>query len=326
MEVNNIDFSVIIPAYNEAGNLSPLVKRIKEVMAEVKGGYEIVIVDNGSFDSSPFVLNDLLRNHNSLVVLTLSRNFGCDGAIMAGLENARGERLIIMDGDQQDPPEEIPRFISKMDEGYDIVYGVRKKRTEGLFIRIMMKFFYHIWQKVSEIEVPKDAGNFGIISKDVLNIIKGMPERNKFFRGLRAWTGYPAVGLVYKRVKRPIGESKFSFISYFNAALNGITSFSIIPIRIFSYVGFFGITLCIAIGLFMFITRLAQVLGFSILPYTIPMGGTTTALLVIVCICIVFIGFGIVGEYVGAILKEVKHRPDFIIRNISRSSEKHHTD
>ena len=230
MEIKDIDISIIIPAYNEAGNLTPLVKRIEGVMAGVKGAYEVIIVDNGSSDSSAFVLNDLLRNHSSLVVLTLSRNFGYDGAIMAGLENALGKRLLIMDGDQQDPPEEIPRFISKMDEGFDIVYGIRKKRTEGWLKSIMLKSFYRIWQKVSEIEVPKDAGNFGIFSRDVLNIIKSMPERNKFFRGLRAWTGYPSTGLVYKRVERPVGETKFSFFSQMNAALNGITAFSIILI------------------------------------------------------------------------------------------------
>jgi dolichol-phosphate mannosyltransferase len=326
METNNIDFSIIIPAYNEAGNLTPLVERISRVMGGVEGEYEIVIVDNGSSDSSAFVLNSLLRSHSSLVVLTLSRNFGYDSAIMAGLENSRGKRLIIMDGDQQDPPEEIPRFISKMDEGFDIVYGIREKRSEGWFISIMMKWFYRVWLKVSEIEVPKDAGNFGIFSRDVLNIIKGMPERNKFFRGLRAWTGYPAVGMVYQRVERPIGKTKCSFSSYFNAALNGITSFSIIPIRIFSYAGFFGIIMCLVMGAFLFFTRLAEVLGLGILPYKIPVGGTTTGLLIIVSICIVFVGFGIIGEYVGAILKEVKRRPDFIIRNISRSSDKQHTD
>jgi polyisoprenyl-phosphate glycosyltransferase len=326
MKINNIDISIIIPAYNEAGNLTPLVERIERVMTGVKGKYEIVIVNNGSSDSSAFVLNDLLRNHSSLVVLTLSRNFGYDGAIMAGLENALGKRLVVMDGDQQDPPEEIPRFISKMDEGFDIVYGVREKRTEGWFKSIMAKWFYRIWQKVSEIEVPRDAGNFGVFSRDVLNIIKEMPERNKFFRGLRAWTGYSTVGLVYKRVERPAGETKFSFFSQVNAALNGITSFSIVPIRIFSYVGFFGIIVCIVIGVFLFFTRLAQMLGYGILPNYKLLPGTGTALLVIISLCIIFIGFGIVGEYVGAILKEVKHRPDFIIRNISRGNENHHTD
>ncbi len=326
MKINNIDISIIIPAYNEAGNLTPLVERIARVMTGVKGKYEIVIVNNGSSDSSAFVLNDLLRNHSSLVVLTLSRNFGYDGAIMAGLENALGKRLLIMDGDQQDPPEEIPRFISKMDEGFDIVYGLREKRTEGWFKSIMMKWFYRVWQKVSEIEVPKDAGNFGVFSRDVLNIIKEMPERNKFFRGLRAWTGYPATGLVYKRIDRPIGKTKFTFFTQLNAALNGLTSFSIIPIRIFSYIGFFGIIACIVLGSFLIFVRVAQVLGFDILLNMPLLPGTSTSLLVIVSICIIFIGFGIVGEYVGAILKEVKHRPDYIIRNISRGNDNHRRD
>jgi dolichol-phosphate mannosyltransferase len=231
-----------------------------------------------------------------------------------------------MDGDQQDPPEEIPRFISKMDEGFDIVYGLREKRTEGWFKSIMMKWFYRVWQKVSEIEVPKDAGNFGVFSRDVLNIIKEMPERNKFFRGLRAWTGYPATGLIYKRIDRPIGKTKFTFFTQLNAALNGITSFSIIPIRIFSYVGFFGIIACIVMGSFLVFIRVAQILGFDILLNMKLLPGTSTSILVIVSICIIFIGFGIVGEYVGAILKEVKHRPDYIIRNISRGNDNHRRD
>src|SRR3989339_515178 len=156
--------------------------RIEKTMSSVQGTYEVIIVDNGSYDSTPLILDNLAQRYQSLVAVTLSRNFGYDNAISAGMDFVSGEKVIIMDGDQQDPPEVIPDFINKAKEGYDIVYGIRKKRTENRIIGFQMKLFYRIWKSMVSFNVPADAGNFGIISRRVADIIIKMPEQNKFIR------------------------------------------------------------------------------------------------------------------------------------------------
>ncbi len=317
-----VDYSIVIPAYNEQGNIKPLLERIEKVMADVEGTYEVVIVDNGSFDGTPVILNELVGKYPSLVIVTLSRNFGYDGAITTGLEYAQGSWVIIMDGDQQDPPEVIPQLIDKAKEGYDIVYGIRAKRTERWFLSLQMKIFYRIWKKIVNINVPKDAGNFSIISREVVDIIKRMPERNKFIRGLRAWTGYSSMGLIYQREERILGKTKFSFLAYLNHALNGITSFSTVPLRMFTYTGLVGLLMCSTFGLFLLLTKVFELFGIRLLSYNIAKGGTTLGLLVLTVISINLLGFGIIGEYIGRIFEEVKNRPDFLVRKVVRSSDR----
>ena len=320
IENSGIEYSIVIPAYNEEKNLRPLIERIAKVMAAVGAAYEAVVVDNGSYDTSPAILDELISEYPFLVVVTLSRNFGYDGAITAGLEHAKGKRVIIMDGDQQDPPEVIPKFIEKAREGYDIVYGLRKKRTEGWFLGLQMKLFYRIWKAIVSFDVPRNAGNFSIISREVLEIINRMPERNKFVRGLRAWTGYSSVGIEYERDERTLGKTKFSFLGYLNHALNGITSFSTFPLRMFTYAGGIGMLICLGFGLFLFLTKMSELLGWSILSYKIERGTTTLALLIIFSFSIVLLGLGIIGEYIGRILEEVKKRPNFLVRKVTRGS------
>jgi len=314
---SSVDFSLIMPAFNEEGNIGPLVERIEKVMSGISCSYEIIVVNNGSNDSTPFVLEKLLKTYPQLVAITLTRNFGYDGAIIAGLENSRGKKIIIMDGDQQDPPEVIPEFISKSEEGFDIVYGIRSKRTEGWFISVQIKIFYRLIGKIVNFDLPRDAGNFGIITREVVDIINDMPERNKFIRGLRAWSGLSSTGLVYNRNNRPSGESKFSFFSYFNNALNGITSFSTVPLRLFTYAGIFGICVSLLTALFFFVTKLGEILGYSLLEYKIASGSTTLGILLLAAISLNFLGFGVVGEYVGRIFEEVKNRPYYLIRKVA---------
>jgi len=317
-----VNYSVVIPAYNEQENMKPLLERIEKVMSDVEGKYEIVIVDNGSFDGTPVILNELVGKCPSLVIVTLSRNFGYDGAITTGLEYAQGSWVIIMDGDQQDPPEVIPQLIDKAKEGYDIVYGIRAKRTERWFLALQMKIFYRIWKKIVNINVPKDAGNFSIISREVVDIIKCMPERNKFIRGLRAWTGYASKGLIYQREERVLGKTKFSFLAYLNHALNGITSFSTVPLRMFTYTGLVGMLMCSMFGLFLFLTKVFELLGVRLLSYNIAKGGTTLGLIVLTSVSVNLLGFGIIGEYVGRIFEEVKKRPNSLVRKVVRSNDR----
>jgi polyisoprenyl-phosphate glycosyltransferase len=315
-----VNYSIVIPAYNEQENVGPLLERLERVMMDVEGTYEIVIVDNGSFDGTSVILDELVRKYQSLVIVTLSRNFGYDGAITTGLEYAQGSWVIIMDGDQQDPPEVIPEFIEKIKEGYSIVYGVRNKRTEGWLLALQMKIFYRVWKQIANIDIPKNAGNFCVISGDVVEIINRMPERNKFIRGLRAWTGYPSAGIVYHREERKIGETKFSFFSYVNHALNGITSFSTVPLRVFTYLGIFGLITCFIFGLYVISIRVLSMIGLGVLDFKYAGGWATLSLLILTLISINFLGLGIVGEYIGRIFEEVKNRPNFLVRKVVRSS------
>jgi|TARA_B100000315_G_scaffold249151_1_gene279954 dolichol-phosphate mannosyltransferase len=316
-----VDYSLVIPAFNEEKNIGPLVERIKKVMSGLSCTYEIIIVDNGSHDSTPLELKNLLKTCPELVVITLTRNFGYDGAIVAGLENIKGQKIIIMDGDQQDPPEVFPEFISKSKEGFDIVYGIRLKRTEGRFISILIKIFYRLMKKMVNFDLPKDAGNFGIMNREVADVIRRMPERNKFIRGLRAWSGFSSVGLVYERDERPQGHSKFSFFAYLNQALNGITSFSTVPLRLFTYIGVGGIAISLLAALYVFVIKIFEFAGVSLHSGQIPRGTTTVAIIVLAGISLNFLGFGIIGEYVGRVFEEVKNRPSYIIQNIAYGKE-----
>jgi len=323
IEENSIvNYSLVIPAYNEEENIKPLVARIEQVMSKINATYEIVIVDNGSYDNTLNILEELIGKHPSLVIVTLSRNFGYDGAITTGLEYARGSWVIIMDGDQQDPPEVIPQFIEKAKEGFSIVYGIRAKRTEGWFLSMQMKAFYKIWKRIANIDVPKNAGNFCIMSRDVVDIINRMPERNKFIRGLRAWTGYPSTGIVYERDERTLGKTKFSFIGYVNHALNGITSFSTVPLRMFTYIGALGLIMCFLFGLYIVFIRVLSLLGVEIFDFKYAGGWATLAILILTLICTSLLGLGIIGEYIGRILEEVKSRPNFLVRKVVRASDR----
>ncbi len=326
VEQRAVDYSLIIPAYNEEENIGPLVERIEKVLSMYSFEYEIIVINNGSYDSTALVLGKLLNVCPRLVVLTLTRNFGYDGAIIAGMENAKGKKVIIMDGDQQDPPEVIPEFISKSDEGFDIVYGIRSKRTEGWLVATQIKFFYRLIAKLVNFDLPKDAGNFGIMTREVVEIINQLPERNKFIRGLRAWSGFSSTGLVYTRDERVHGSSKFSFFSYLNHALNGITSFSTAPLRIFTYIGIVGIMFSLLAGLFFTITKVSTMLGADLLNYEIASGTTTLVLFLLMGISLNFLGFGIVGEYVGRIFEEVKNRPHYLIKCISYGKRKETID
>lgn len=314
------DYSFVIPAFNEEKNLAPLIDRVKKVMYLENRTYELIIIDNGSFDSTPKVLDQLLQENEMLVVLTMSRNFGYEGAIGAGFEFVRGKKIIVMDGDQQDPPEALPEFIKKSEEGYEIVYGIRRTRTENWFISILIKAFYRIIKKIVAFDMPKDAGNFGIVTRNVVDTINNMPERNKFMRGLRAWTGFSSVGIVYKRNQRVQGKSKFPFTAYVNHAINGITSFTTVPLRMFTYLGVGGICISILFGIFVFITKIADTLGYKLLSYSIADGATTITLLVLSVLSINLFAFGILGEYIGRIFEEVKQRPNYLLHNIRYGS------
>ncbi|MFA6436200.1 MAG: glycosyltransferase family 2 protein, partial [Candidatus Gracilibacteria bacterium] len=216
--------SVVIPCYNEALNIPELHERLVSVFNQVQVLYQIIFVENGSKDNSKEILKDLARKDKNVMVPILSRNFGPQGAFTAGMNFATGDAVILMDGDLQDPPEMIPQFIEKWQQGFPIVYGVRTKRKGSLFRRIGYKLFYRLFRKMSYLDIPLDAGEFGLLDQKVVKVMRSLPERDRYLRGLRAWTGFKHTGVPYHRPDRKYGETATSFFDNFHWAMLGLFS------------------------------------------------------------------------------------------------------
>lgn len=300
--------SIVIPVFNEQENLQVLLQRLTHVMEESGPDYEIVFVDDGSRDSSLKLLKEMAMKDERIVVIELARNFGHQVAISAGIDHARGRGVIIMDADLQDPPEVLPRFIEKWREGHDVVYAVRTNRKEAWLKRSAYNFFYRLLQRIADIEIPLDAGDFCIMDRRVVDILVGMPERNRFVRGIRSWVGLDQVGLAYEREARYAGEPKFTLSRLVYLALDGLISFSYVPLRMISLLGL-GVSL---VSIFLAIGYTIQKLtrGLS------PPGFATTVVAIFFLAGIQLVTIGVIGEYVGRIFEEVKRRPLYIIRQV----------
>ena len=301
--------SIVIPVYDEQDNLPILYDRLCRVMESTEPQYEIVFVDDGSQDDSLRLLSDLANQDPRLVVVELARNFGHQVAISAGIDHARGRGVIIMDADLQDPPEALPRFIEKWREGHDVVYAIRTNRKEGWFKRTAYSMFYRLLQRIASIDIPLDAGDFCIMDRRVVDILVSMPERNRFVRGIRSWVGLDQVGLAYDRDARYSGKPKFTLNRLLYLAMDGLISFSYIPLRTISLLGF-GVSL----------VSLLLAIGYTIQKLTrglTPPGFATTVVAIFFLAGIQLITIGVIGEYVGRIFEEVKRRPLYIIRRVT---------
>lgn len=302
--------SVVIPAYNEEAVLDELEKRLKEVMATNSNyDFEIITVENGSWDSSFEKLIRINKEDPRFKIVQLSRNFGCDGAITAGLKYAKGDAAVIMNADLQDPPEMIPEFIKKWEEeGYEIVYGIIQKREGVSFTRkilssIAYKIIYHLSNKM----IPTNVSDFRLIDKKVYTIVNKMEERNKFLRGIVAWTGFKQIGIPFDRPPRFAGEPSANFWGVFRVAINGIFSFSYFPLRAVSVLG-------IVVSASAFIMGIIEIYLF--LRYgRVVHGFTTTILVILFLFGTLFFILGIIGEYIARIYDEVKQRPNYIVKN-----------
>ncbi len=308
--------SIVIPIFNEEENLHQLYQRLTAASPSWNEDYEIVLVDDGSSDSSLAIMCDYAAKDSHVRVIKLSRNFGHQPAISAGIQEAKGDAVIIMDGDLQDPPEELHRFLAKWREGYQVVYAVRTKRKEGFFKKLAYSSFYRLLAKISDIEIPLDSGDFCVMDRKVVNtIVKEMPEQVRFVRGLRAYAGYKQIGVSYERAERAAGEVKYTFKKLVQLALDGLFGFSHMPLRLATYMGFFISIPSFLIGIFFVIHR---IVGFKLLGHTpeeIP--GTTTLTFGMYFLGgITLIILGILGEYIGRIYIEVKKRPFFVIDEI----------
>ncbi|MFT4733227.1 MAG: glycosyltransferase involved in cell wall biosynthesis [Algoriphagus sp.] len=308
--------SIVIPIYNEEENLQNLYSRLTAAAPSWNEDYELVLVDDGSDDGSLERMKGFAKSDTRVRIVKLSRNFGHQPAISAGIQEAKGDAVVIMDGDLQDPPEELYRFLEKWREGYQVVYAIRTKRKEGFFKRIAYSTFYRILAAISEIDIPLDSGDFCVMDRKVVNaIVNEMPEQIRFVRGLRAYAGFKQIGVKYERAERAAGEVKYTFKKLMELALDGLFGFSNVPLRLATYFGFVIAIPSFFIGIFFV---LARIIGFKILGHTpaeIP--GTTT-----LTVGMFFLGgvtliiLGILGEYIGRIYIEVKRRPFFVIDEI----------
>jgi len=304
------ELSVVIPVFNEEENVTVLHSRLTTVLEETHIDYEIIFVDDGSNDDSLNQLQNLSVKDKRVSVVELARNFGHQTAITAGLDYAQGKAVIVIDGDLQDPPEALPQFIAKWRQGYDVVYGIRERRKENWLKRIAYAGFYRLLRRVSNIEIPLDSGDFCIMDRRVVDLLRGMPERNRFIRGIRSWVGLNQVGLPIERHARIAGKPKYTFRRLMLLALDGLVSFSYLPLRIITILGFSISLLSIFAAVFYAIKRLMTGLG--------PPGFATLVVAVFFLAGVQLITMGVIGEYVGRIFEEVKQRPLYIVRKITR--------
>ncbi|MFN3488916.1 MAG: glycosyltransferase family 2 protein [Emticicia sp.] len=308
--------SIVIPIYNEEENLQNLYTRLTNAAPSWKEDYEIVLIDDGSRDSSLTMMRVMAEKDTHVRVIKLSRNFGHQPAISAGIQEAKGDAIIIMDGDLQDPPEELYRFLDKWREGYDVVYAVRTKRKEGFFKKLAYSSFYRLMAAISDIEIPLDSGDFCVMDRKVVNVlVHDMPEQIRFIRGMRAYAGFKQVGVTYERAERAAGEVKYTFKKLVQLALDGLFGFSSFPLRLSTYLGISIAIPSLIIGVFFLVHRL---FGFKVFGHT----PEETPGLASLAVGMFFLGgvmltmLGIIGEYISRIYIEVKKRPFFVIDEI----------
>lgn len=307
MKTNPI-LSLICPCYNEQEVVISFITKLDTILKETRLSYEIIIVNDGSIDSTFEKIIELKNIFINIRILNLSRNFGKEAALTAGLDKSLGDIIIPIDVDFQDPPELIPKLIKKYHEGYDIVLAKREDRTNDHFLKsFSAKYFYKLHNKISDVEIPDNVGDFRLISKRVLEALKKLPENQRFMKGIFAWVGYKTATITYKREKREAGSSNFNGWKLWNFAIDGITSFSTLPLRIWLYIGVFISILSFLYGSIIVIKTLffgIDVPGYaSILASILFLGG------------IQLIGIGVLGEYIGRIYIESKKRPIYVIES-----------
>lgn len=301
--------SIICPVYNEQENLAPFLNRALKALESQSIDLEIIFVNDGSEDQTLDTLTLLKEKHPEITILNLSRNFGKEAALTAGLEYARGDIVIPIDVDLQDPPELIPQLIKKWQDGFDIVLAKRSDRSSDTAIKKMSaEWFYKLHGKLSKTTIPENCGDYRLMSREVIAAVNQLPENQRFMKGIFAWVGFKTTTVEYVREPRATGKTKFSLWKLWNLALEGITSFSTVPLRIWLYVGFL-------------IAGLAFIYGGIILVKTLFFGidvpgyaSTLTSILFLGGIQLISIGT--LGEYIGRVYMEVKNRPNYIIKNI----------
>lgn len=299
-------YTVIAPIYNEIENIPHLYARVCEVMDQTGEAWELVLVDDGSKDGSTDALRELGKKDDRVRPVIFARNFGHQIAVSAGMDYARGDAIAIIDADLQDPPEVILELIEKWKEGYDVVYAVRSEREgESWFKLTTAALFYKFIQKITDVDIPLNTGDFRLLDRKVLNVMNSMPERNRFLRGMSSWAGFKQIGVEYKRHARFAGETHYPLKNMIKLALNAITGFSYWPLQMLSKTGV-GLVVLSLLLLVLFI--ILALVGKVDLTFVLA-----TWLTVIFLAGVLLIGMGILGEYMGRIYDEAKGRPLYIV-------------
>ena len=298
-------YSVVVPCYNEEAVLPVFLPRMVAAAESVSADYEIFLINDGSADLTWSVIKEACAANSRIKGICLSRNFGHQLAVTAGLSYCSGERTLIIDADLQDPPELIKPMSEKMDEGFDVVFGKRKAREgETFFKKFTAAVFYRILKSMTSFEIPVDAGDFRLINKRVLDVLQAMPERDRYLRGMVAWVGGKQVGLEYDRDERAMGETKYTFKKMLKLAIDGITAFSTSPLRIATSMSFFAAFLSLLAGGYVL---------YSFFFLDVVRGWSSMMAVVSILFAMMFFCMGIMGEYIGRIFEQVKSRPMFLV-------------
>jgi glycosyltransferase involved in cell wall biosynthesis len=305
---HQLEISIVIPVFNSAKIFPELYSRLKNILDHVTESFEIIAVLDGCSDKSLDVILNLRCKDNRIKILEFSRNFGHQAALTAGLEFASGEIVAVMDDDLEDPPEVLPQFFTKIKEGFDVVYGIRKKRQRSFLYCLAYTLFYRFLGAMVNTRIPYDAGDFCVMTKRVVNVLKAMPENNRFIRGMRAWAGFKQVGIKYDRGKRHTGNSGYNIKKYFSLALDAIFSFSYKPLKFLTAVG-------IGIASISFFSMICLII-LKLLDEIRDIPGWASLFVAILFFSgIQILSFGILGEYIARVYDEVKQRPKYIIKN-----------
>ena len=300
--------SVVVPVYNESESISTTITRLLEVVSSWNYGYEIIFVNDGSLDNTATQILNVCNKNNKVKLINFSRNFGHQFAMTAGMDYSKGDALILIDGDLQDPPEVMNKFILEWEKGMMVVYGKRiRRKGENLFKKLSAKLFYWLMNILSKTEIPKDVGDFRLMDRVIVNEVKNMRERHRFIRGMISWVGYEQSYVQYVRDKRYRGKTKFSFNKMLNFALDGIFSFSTRPLQ-YTVIAGIGTTLLSILGIFYALFARLTTDGW--------VSGWTTLIISILFIGgIQIISIGILGQYIGRIFEEIKKRPMYVIKS-----------
>lgn len=302
-----MELSIVVPVYNEEKVLPLLHERLVNTIADITNDYEIIFVNDGSKDNSLQVIKALATQFLQVKYIDFSKNFGHQIAVFAGLENAKGNAIVIIDADLQDPPELIRNLYEKLNEGYDVVYAQREQRNGESWHKLLTaKLFYRFINRLSDVPMPLDTGDYRIITKKINAIIVSMPEHNKFLRGQIAWTGFKQTAVSYKREERFAGATNYSYSKMFSFAFDGITAFSNLPLRLATYLGF-------VVSLLSFIVILYTLYQKYINHDVVP-GWSSMMVSVLFIGGVQLICLGIIGEYLGRIMDNVKNRPLYIVQ------------
>ncbi|REJ42613.1 MAG: glycosyltransferase [Microcystis flos-aquae TF09] len=303
-----VRISVVVPLYNEEENIDALFRRLLAVLEALNTSYEVICVNDGSRDNTLKNLVEYHQRYPQIKVVNLSRNFGKDTAMSAGIDYSQGMAVIPIDADLQDPPELIAEMIEKWHEGYDVVYASRRVRIgESWFKRFSAEGFYQVINKLSRVSIPPNTGDFRLIDRRVVESIKKMPERQRFMKGIFAWVGYKQTSILFDREPRYQGQTKWNYWKLWNFAIDGITSFSFLPLKVWTYVGLIIALVSLVYASFLILRTI--IFGIDVPGYASLM------------VAVLFLGgiqlltLGIIGEYIGRVYEEVKGRPLYLVRD-----------